>query len=969
MTNITRKRIWPVSLVATLGVVAMLAILAAVMWPTGAAQAQEGLPPAFPPGKPTGLTATGDSATQISLSWTHVGLAADRYDVERKSGSGAFANVGMPTTTSFMDSGLTASTDYIYRVRAVNAAGNGSWSDEMTGTTMVAGTSEITTPAGITITSDSSTSSASPEIKVVINSLSENLPVGSQIVLYLEDDYQEPSSIPSNTVYFVADSPTSVSTGYGARVYATAQIKIDTDDYFDATKNDIRIAIPIPDLCTSSTDACQGPNGPMQGQRLTMIVQDNSGIKNPSEAGKHSAAVRIVGPADSLADPTIERADATAAEKMDGNVQGGTGSQKDKFVLLTVAKVSLSDNNNKRSYEMTVTGSGYNDGTTATAYTLAMPNAAQWWDSLDCPEMITAAGMTPSGVKATDDANAYCKPYVDLDSDQKTKVQGLRMGLAAGFKLGANGCDVVVASGTAIGAATVGSDDNASISVTVSVPTFKPGKVNYICVSDGEARGSGSDVEIFELEDSIRVVPAEVNAGDTVTVFAQDFQGTPSFFELKLGGEVVSGHTIGSIGSDGSATGTFVMPSTIGGNPVKGIIRVDGRWGSATGPTANTKITVIPAALSLTKTEALPNQSITIQGTGFGNSSDIDPMKITIDGVPLLVDGDSLRDDVVNVSNGGQFVATVYLWPEGEGTNPALVAGTHTIRVVDKKGFVGLSSIAILEPKITVVPLVAGPRDIVVIRGENFPVDNVDGGAVNAVTITVNDSRERNYSEIPDGSGRFTIEHKVSSNVAIPSVATIKATYGSEITQIGSFEVPEAIITVEPAQAAPGDTLSLTVKGMPVHATVDSVTVGGREALGNLNLNTDRNGDVMATGIVVPGLDPGIFSVQLEVNDIVAIGQVEVVAEGPTGLSSAVGDALAAVGDNLVVVWHFNTTSKVWTFYDPRPETAEFNTLSALTDGQAYLVLVSETQQDVVLNNETRNLTCVGGDCWNQMVW
>ena len=59
----------------------------------------------------------------------------------------------------------------------------------------------------------------------------------------------------------------------------------------------------------------------------------------------------------------------------------------------------------------------------------------------------------------------------------------------------------------------------------------------------------------------------------------------------------------------------------------------------------------------------------------------------------------------------------------------------------------------------------------------------------------------------------------------------------------------------------------------------------------------------------------------------------------------------------------------MWTFYDPRPETAEFNTLSELTDGQAYLVLISETQEDVVLNNKTRNLTCVGGDCWNQIVW
>ena len=239
------------------------------------------------------------------------------------------------------------------------------------------------------------------------------------------------------------------------------------------------------------------------------------------------------------------------------------------------------------------------------------------------------------------------------------------------------------------------------------------------------------------------------------------------------------------------------------------------------------------------------------------------------------------------------------------------------------------------------VPLVAGPRDIVVISGENFPVDNVEGGAVNAVTITVNDSRERNYSEIPDGSGRFTVEHRVSSNVAIPSVATVKASYGSEITKTGSFQIPEAIITVEPPMAAPGDSLTLSVGGMPVYASVDSITIGGREALGNQNINTDREGAVTAEGIVVPGLDPGIFSVQLEVNDIVAIGQVEVVSEGPTGLANPLPAAMEAIGDQLVRVFYFNGVDKTWSFFDPRPEFDGLNTLTEMVSGQPYWILVS----------------------------
>ena len=48
------------------------------------------------------------------------------YRVERCAGAGCatFAQIATPTGTSFSDTGLTASTSYSYRVRAVDAAGN-----------------------------------------------------------------------------------------------------------------------------------------------------------------------------------------------------------------------------------------------------------------------------------------------------------------------------------------------------------------------------------------------------------------------------------------------------------------------------------------------------------------------------------------------------------------------------------------------------------------------------------------------------------------------------------------------------------------------------------------------------------------------------------------------------------------------------------------------------------------------------
>jgi hypothetical protein len=80
------------------------------------------------PTAPASLTATAVNSSQINLSWTastdNVGITG--YLVERCSGAGCtgFAQIGTPTSTTFSDTGLTASTSYSYRVRAMDAAGN-----------------------------------------------------------------------------------------------------------------------------------------------------------------------------------------------------------------------------------------------------------------------------------------------------------------------------------------------------------------------------------------------------------------------------------------------------------------------------------------------------------------------------------------------------------------------------------------------------------------------------------------------------------------------------------------------------------------------------------------------------------------------------------------------------------------------------------------------------------------------------
>ncbi|MCN9240606.1 glycoside hydrolase family 6 protein [Streptomyces sp. RY43-2] len=73
------------------------------------------------PSAPSGLAVTGTTATSVSLKWTastdNVGVTG--YDVYRGS-----TKVGSATSTSYADTGLTASTTYSYTVKAKDAAGN-----------------------------------------------------------------------------------------------------------------------------------------------------------------------------------------------------------------------------------------------------------------------------------------------------------------------------------------------------------------------------------------------------------------------------------------------------------------------------------------------------------------------------------------------------------------------------------------------------------------------------------------------------------------------------------------------------------------------------------------------------------------------------------------------------------------------------------------------------------------------------
>ena len=106
----------------------------------GLVDADEAAPPtdSTPPGKVTGLSVTTVSCIQLDLAWdANTETDLDHYNVYRSTTSGGpYDFIALPTTNSYSDTGLTASTTYYYVVTAVDTSGNeGEASDEASGTT------------------------------------------------------------------------------------------------------------------------------------------------------------------------------------------------------------------------------------------------------------------------------------------------------------------------------------------------------------------------------------------------------------------------------------------------------------------------------------------------------------------------------------------------------------------------------------------------------------------------------------------------------------------------------------------------------------------------------------------------------------------------------------------------------------------------------------------------------------------
>jgi uncharacterized repeat protein (TIGR01451 family) len=95
---------------------------------------------------PQNFSATGISSSQVSLTWNAI-AGATGYQVLRRNGDGTFSVIAAPITNSYLDTSLTATTTYVYQVRAIDAASFGPLSAREVATTVLFSDDPILTRA------------------------------------------------------------------------------------------------------------------------------------------------------------------------------------------------------------------------------------------------------------------------------------------------------------------------------------------------------------------------------------------------------------------------------------------------------------------------------------------------------------------------------------------------------------------------------------------------------------------------------------------------------------------------------------------------------------------------------------------------------------------------------------------------------------------------------------------------------
>ena len=619
---------------------------------------------------------------------------------------------------------------------------------------------------------------------------------------------------------------------------------------------------------------------------------------------------------------------------------------------------------------------------------------------------------------------------------------------------------------------------------TLSLPAQAQGPPPHIVIGTAQANGSpvaaGSTVTAWGGDEQIGSATTEADGNFTMQV-----NRTSGIIHFKING-VFANETIHQWeqgGYTGSGSERFIL-TTGEADP------------DAPTPSPNPTPTPSPTPqwgrVIATPSTVLPNQRITLTGTGFAPGSQLTSGSIS---GPGRISYFYPRDDVLYKLNGGEAVEV-----DNSGQWSAVLDipllnvfpgyEIHKISIHDSGGRRGAVNVTVPGRVVTIDPATGRIGTTAMVRGQNFPVKNDNGASFNiSIAYDTGVGRPTTVTTVSDASGRFGTGIVIPSNATIPSANTVRVSYIDELNYEAvttvTHQVPPAAIALSATSGAPGSTISLRGEGFMSFVPVTGAWVSSIDVLPSPAPATDAQGN-MDFDIRIPDLAPGVHYVSVRGIDAEAGIQFTVISAPPptatpyptptptpaptatpyptpaptsappqlpggnepphifTGTAtlngSPAGQGIAVdaydggrlvgatvtqangkftihvhrsagvitfrvnqqaaaeswttwqqgqvtTGFNLTVAagssesdpsrlfaalpdlvraFSFDNATKQWDFFDP--VAAEVSTLTRFMPGNIYWLLVSHTTR-LMLNGAERDLSCVGDDCWNLIVW
>ena len=249
------------------------------------------------------------------------------------------------------------------------------------------------------------------------------------MVLFLEDDFQVPESIPTSTVFFtssenvaadedanpaVEGAGSAIEDGTGSsgrRLIYTTLIEVEDGDYNHVGDDAWAIIITVPDMETrrlSSQEHEGEVNRFDQGDKLTLRITEGAGIKNDNEAGQYAIGYQILTPQEDIKDDLVQSLD----QDDDDDMRSWMFRPRSAWTMRTTRAATTS------SSQVAASTTSSN----ATAYVAQAEALMAYWNGLDCDAMNELVGSDDSM------GSGYCRMWNPLSDGEKAMVAAAAIG-------------------------------------------------------------------------------------------------------------------------------------------------------------------------------------------------------------------------------------------------------------------------------------------------------------------------------------------------------------------------------------------------------------------------------------------------------------------------------------------------------------------------------------------------------------